>query len=112
MVLLDIYDFMIPEEGILDHAKIHSFIKENQFTQNNTKFLTYFNKETYVSNVTNLNKILHSDEHFSIRGTNKEIGSGLGLILVKEFIEYHNSKLNIISEKDKGSEFSFELNLF
>lgn len=39
------------------------------------------------------------------RGTNGEIGSGLGLVLCKTFIDKHNGQLSIYSEPGKGSEF-------
>lgn len=39
------------------------------------------------------------------RGTNGEIGSGLGLMLCKTFIDKHNGHLSIYSEPGKGSEF-------
>lgn len=42
-------------------------------------------------------------------GTEDEPGSGLGLILVKEFIQAHGSDLNVESEEGRGSTFSFYL---
>ena len=60
LVLLDIDDFIIAEEGILDPVKIKELVETNGFTKDNSKFLTYFNKETYASNVTNLNNILQN----------------------------------------------------
>ncbi|MCT4614882.1 MAG: HAMP domain-containing histidine kinase [Marinifilaceae bacterium] len=38
-------------------------------------------------------------------GTNNEKGTGLGLILCKEFIDLHNGNIQVISEKDKGTTF-------
>lgn len=40
-------------------------------------------------------------------GTKQESGTGLGLILVQDFLSYHDSKLEIVSEQGKGSRFSF-----
>ncbi len=45
----------------------------------------------------------------SKRGTAQEKGTGLGLLICKEFIEKHNGKLNINSKAGKGSTFSFSL---
>lgn len=56
-----------------------------------------------------LSKLLKIDEHFSSTGTNREKGSGLGLLLCKEMIDKHNSKLNIESRKNEGSRFYFYL---
>lgn len=44
-------------------------------------------------------------------GTKGEIGSGLGLILVKDIIEKHNGKIWINSEINNGSTFTFSLPL-
>jgi PAS domain S-box-containing protein len=60
----------------------------------------------------NIDKILKLGESFTIKGINKEIGSGLGLILIKEFLRNHNSELKIKSSVNVGTEFSFDLKLF
>ena len=58
--------------------------------------------------VENLFKI---DNTISTVGTNKEKGTGLGLILCKEFIERNGGSISVKSEKNKGSEFIISLPL-
>lgn len=48
-------------------------------------------------------------ETFSTPGTHNEKGTGLGLILCREFIEKHNGKIWAESEPKKGSVFRFSL---
>lgn len=45
----------------------------------------------------------------SALGTEYESGSGFGLLLCKEFIDFHGGKIWIISEPGNGSEFKFTL---
>jgi len=52
----------------------------------------------------NIQKILKG-EMFSTPGTEREYGTGLGMFLVKEFLEKNGGKLKIESELYKGSKF-------
>lgn len=54
----------------------------------------------------NLNSIFQMENIHSNDGTNKEKGTGLGLILCKELIEIHKGKILIESELDLGSKFT------
>jgi len=56
-----------------------------------------------------LRNLFRLDSAHSQRGTAGEQGSGLGLIVCKELIEKHGSKLHIESEEGKGSRFWFEV---
>lgn len=58
-----------------------------------------------------LEKLSNNKESFSTRGTDNEKGTGLGLLLCREFIKKHNSQLSIESIKNEGSTFSFKLPL-
>lgn len=47
----------------------------------------------------------------SRKGTANEQGSGLGLLICKEFVHKHNGRVEVESEKDKGSTFRIILPL-
>lgn len=54
-------------------------------------------------------KLLHTDTHFSMFGTNNEEGSGLGLLLCKDFVVKNGGKLWFTSKEGEGSIFSFSI---
>ena len=57
----------------------------------------------------NINKIFDTSCYYSTFGTTGESGTGLGLILCKEFIEKHGGKIWVDSVFGKGSSFYFKL---
>jgi len=54
-------------------------------------------------------KLFHIDILLSMPGTLNEKGTGLGLIICKEFIEKHHGTIRIESEEGKGSRFCIML---
>ncbi len=56
--------------------------------------------------------LLEKHTTISRRGTEKEKGTGLGLLISKEFIEKNGGHLQIKSEPGKGSVFSFTMPLY
>ena len=57
------------------------------------------------------NKLFHIDETINALGTDGERGTGLGLILSKEFVERHRGKILVESEEGKGSKFTISIPL-
>ena len=55
----------------------------------------------------NIEKLFKIETGFSTPGTRNEKGTGLGLILCREFIEKHNGKIWVESTEGKGSTFYF-----
>ncbi len=59
-----------------------------------------------------LDKLFKIGQHFSTQGTAKEKGTGLGLILCKEFVEKNNGRLLIESVLQKGTKITVVLSSY
>ncbi|WP_422858851.1 hybrid sensor histidine kinase/response regulator [Flagellimonas sp. S174] len=59
-----------------------------------------------------IQKILNPNEHFSKLGTEKEPGTGLGLVLCQSFVHKNGGDLKIKSDVGKGSTFYFDIPLY
>jgi len=57
----------------------------------------------------NINKLLQIDKKHIEPNINGEKGTGLGLILCKEFVEKHDGKIWVESQEGEGSKFIFTL---
>ena len=56
-----------------------------------------------------INKLFRLDKLHTTIGTDNEKGTGLGLIICKEFIEEHGGKIWVESERERGSSFKFTI---
>jgi len=57
----------------------------------------------------NLQKLFHIDVKFKSKGTKGETGTGLGLILCKEFVEKNGGKIRVESKEGEGTSFFFTI---
>lgn len=56
-----------------------------------------------------INKLFKMDSNMSMAGTAHEKGTGLGLLICKEFVDKHGGKIGVESTLGKGSKFTFSL---
>jgi len=82
-------------------------------TKNENGSFIIFVKDTGVGiEKKDFDKLFRTDIKYSQQGTEHEGGTGLGLLLCKEFVEKHGGKIWVESEAMKGSIFYFDLGSF
>ena len=57
----------------------------------------------------NIHKLFSIDDNFTTPGTKQEKGSGLGLVLCKEFVEKHGGKIRVESKENEWAKFTFTI---
>lgn len=85
-------------------------IKSNQIIANSKALLEIIVKDSGIGIPENqISQLFKIDSNYSTEGTENEPGTGLGLILCKEFVEKNGGTIQVKSIKNKGSEFKFTL---
>ena len=56
-----------------------------------------------------MNNLFKIDVQTSRQGTNKEKGTGLGLLICNEFVRMHDGEIKVVSQPGKGTEFFIHL---
>jgi len=56
-----------------------------------------------------MKKLFRPEYNYSTKGTKKEVGTGLGLLLCKEFVAIHGGEIDVESNVGEGSTFSFTI---
>jgi len=78
--------------------------------QENSNFLLVSVKDDGIGIPENeIDNLFRIDKNTSTAGTENESGTGLGLILCKEFVEKNGGKIWVESELEQGSEFKFTM---
>jgi len=83
----------------------------NAFTESNHLNFTVSDTGVGIGDE-QLDKLFKLDKTSSSRGTDDEVGTGLGLIICKEFIESHQGKIWVESTLGEGSNFYFTIPLY
>ena len=83
-------------------------VKISSSHQNDICYVSVSDTGTGMAN-DDLEKLFRPESHFSKPGTKKEKGLGIGLLLVKEFVEKNGGTISVKSEEGKGSVFTFTL---
>jgi PAS domain S-box-containing protein len=87
---------------------ISGFRKENHTIPN--KYIEFSIKDTGIGIPANhMNDLFRIDTIYSTPGTEKEKGTGLGLILCKEFVEKNGGTMGFKSKSGEGSTFYFTI---
>ena len=82
------------------------------FCEQSKSEITIFVEDTGIGmSETQMDNLFRLDSNITMPGTSEEKGTGLGLILCKEFVDMHKGKIWASSKPKEGSTFSFTLPL-
>lgn len=85
------------------------YITAKKQESDNTKFIEVNVRDTGVGMESSLINKLFTNNISSMPGTEKEYGTGLGLMITKDFIERQGGNISVNSEVNKGTIISFTI---
>lgn len=86
------------------------FVEIGEYKESNSSFIAFYIKDSGIGMIpTVINRLFKIDENISTKDTSNEKGTGLGLIICKEFVEKHNGTISVESEPELGSCFIVKL---
>jgi signal transduction histidine kinase len=111
---------LVADENMLSTTLRNLFSNAIKFTPNNGKVTVMAKVEDGQVEISvsdtgigmeaqTIQRLFNIETSFTTRGTQNEKGTGLGLLLCKEFIEKHGGKITVKSEPGVGSTFQFIL---
>ena len=95
---------------VMVHVKVQDVMDENKTEEGNGKevLVTVSDRGCGIKNE-DQEKLLNESTHFTTFGTDSEEGSGLGLLLCKDFVSKNHGRLWFTSAEGVGSNFNFTI---
>ena len=102
--------FSHKDTAVVVHVRVQEVADENRTEAGNDKevLVTVSDKGCGIKKE-DQGKLLNEATHFTTFGTNSEEGSGLGLLLCKDFVSKNHGRLWFTSEEGVGSNFNFTI---
>ena len=104
--------FSHKDTAVVVHVRVQEVADENRTEAGNDKevLVTVSDKGCGIKKE-DQGKLLNEATHFTTFGTDSEEGSGLGLLLCKDFVSKKHGRLWFTSEEGVGSNFNFTIPL-
>jgi signal transduction histidine kinase/predicted negative regulator of RcsB-dependent stress response len=92
----------------IKYTEIDGVVIIKGYQQNGNTIISITDNGVGISSE-NINRLFKLEDSFSTKGTSDEAGTGLGLIVCKEFVELNGGKISVNSTLGKGTTFTIAL---